>query len=151
MPPRPINLSLYRAQIIKQARINVKYEEIAKRLQDLHRIAIDQRTIKRRLQQQDVKVKTIILNMPLFCAQIAIFFRLSNTNKETLKDLINMGYQTSIQTIKRIRKEIGLIRRINVFDKKAIDKQMFKVLQRELDNRLIAGYSKRHLHVYFRQ
>jgi len=41
MPPRPINLSLYCAQIIKWAYTNVKYEEIAKRLQDLHKIAID--------------------------------------------------------------------------------------------------------------
>jgi len=30
--------------------------------------------------------------MPLFRAQIAIFFRLGNTNEETLKDLIDMGY-----------------------------------------------------------
>jgi len=41
MPPRLINLSLYRAQIIKWAYTNVKYKEIAKRLQDLHKIAID--------------------------------------------------------------------------------------------------------------
>jgi len=46
---------------------------------------------------------------------------------------------------------MGLVCRINVFDKKAIDEQMFKVLQRELDDRRIAGYGRRHLHVYFRQ
>ena len=151
MPPRLINLSLYRAQIIKQACTNVKYEEIAKRLRDLHGIAIDQRTIKTRLQQQDVKVKTTTLDTPLFRVQIAIFFRLSNIDEETFKDFINIGYQTSIQIVKRVRKEMGLICYINVFDKKAIDKQMFKVLQRELDNKLIASYSKRHLYVYFRQ
>jgi hypothetical protein len=66
--------------------------------------------------------------MPLICAQIAILFRLSNTDEETLEDLTDMGYRISIWSIARIRKRIGLVRRINVFDKKAIDKQMFKVL-----------------------
>jgi hypothetical protein len=62
-----------------------------------------------------------------------------------------MGYQISIWAVTRIRKEMGLIRRINVFNRKAIDEQMFKVLHRELDDGLIAGYGKRHLHVYFRR
>jgi hypothetical protein len=66
--------------------------------------------------------------MPLIRAQIAILFCLGNTDKETLKDLTNMGYRISIWSIARIRKRMGLICRINIFDKKAIDKQMFKVL-----------------------
>ncbi len=41
MPPQLINLSLYCAQIIKWARTNIKYKEIAKRLRDLHGIAIN--------------------------------------------------------------------------------------------------------------
>jgi len=89
--------------------------------------------------------------MPLLRAQIAILFRLGNIDEETLEDLTNIGYQISIWTITRIKKQMGLICRINIFDKKAIDKQMFKVLQRELDNRRIAGYRRRHLHIYFRR
>ena len=68
------------------------------------------------------------LDTPLIRAQIAILFRLGNIDKETFKDLIDIGYQISIWSIARIRKRIGLVRRINVFDKKAIDEQMFKVL-----------------------
>jgi len=34
--------------------------------------------------------------MPLLRAQIAILFRLGNTDKETLEDLTNIGYQISI-------------------------------------------------------
>ena len=151
MLPRTIDLFAHCAQIIEQACTNVPYDEIAKRLQNLYKIAINKRTLQRRLQQQSVKVKTIILNTPLLRAQIAILFRLGNIDEKTLEDLINMGYQLSIQAIIRIKKEIGLIRRINVFNKKAIDEQIFKVLQRELDNRRIASYKQRHLHVYFRQ
>jgi len=51
----------------------------------------------------------------------------------------------------RIKKEISLICCINVFNKKVIDKQMFKVLYKELDDGLIASYNRRHLHVYFRR
>ena len=68
------------------------------------------------------------LDTPLIRAQIAILFRLGNIDKETFKDLTNMGYRISIQFIARIKKRIGLIRRINVFNKKVINKQIFKVL-----------------------
>ena len=66
--------------------------------------------------------------MPLLRAQIAILFRLGNIDEETLEDLTNIGYQISIWTITRIKKQIGLICYINIFNKKAINKQMFKVL-----------------------
>jgi hypothetical protein len=62
-----------------------------------------------------------------------------------------MGYQISIWAVIRIRKQMGLVRRINVFDRKAMDKQMFEVLERELDDGRIAGYGRRHLYVYFRR
>ena len=62
-----------------------------------------------------------------------------------------MGYQISIWTITRIRKQIGLVRRMNIFNRKAIDEQMFEVLQRELDDGRITGYGRRHLYVYFRR
>jgi hypothetical protein len=62
------------------------------------------------------------LDMPLLCTQIAILFYLGNIDEETLEDLINMGYQISIWAVTHIRKEMGLIRRINVFNRKAIDK-----------------------------
>jgi hypothetical protein len=117
----------------------------------LHKIAVDKRTIKRRLQQWDIKIKTTTLDTPLLRAQIAILFRLGNTDEETLEDFTNIGYQISIWTITRIRKQMGLIRRMNIFDKKAINEQIFEVLQRELDNGRIASYGQRHLHVYFRQ
>ena len=45
-----------------------------------------------------------------------------------------MGYQISIWLITRIKKQLSLMRYINIFNKKAINKQIFKVLQKELDN-----------------
>jgi hypothetical protein len=92
MPPRPIDLAPYRTQIIEWARTNVAYEEIAKRLRNLHKIAVDKRTIKRRLQQWDVNIRTTTVDTPLLRAQITILFRLGNTDEETLEDLIDMGY-----------------------------------------------------------
>ena len=45
MPPRTINLSAHRAQIIKWAHINVPHDKIAKRLQNLYKIAVNKRII----------------------------------------------------------------------------------------------------------
>jgi hypothetical protein len=151
MAPKPIDLSAHRAQIIEWACTNVAYDEIVERLRIFHGIEINKRTLKRRLQQWHVEVRTTMLDTFLLRAQITILFRLGNTDAETLEDLTDMGYQISIWAVTRIRKELGLIRRMNVFDRKAMDDQMFETLRSELDDGRIAGYGRRHLHVYFRR
>ena len=51
----------------------------------------------------------------------------------------------------RLRKEIGLLRRIGVFERNERDAQLFQVLQEELNNRRIEGYGRRLLYDYFRK
>jgi hypothetical protein len=53
--------------------------------------------------------------------------------------------------VTRLRKEIGLLRRIGVFKRNKRDAQLFQVLQEELNNGRIEGYSQRLLHDYFRK
>jgi hypothetical protein len=68
-----------------------------------------------------------------------------------LEDLEDCGYTASITGVVRICKKLGLIRRITTMDRQAADKQLFAILQSELNNRRITGYGRRYLHAYFRQ
>jgi hypothetical protein len=53
--------------------------------------------------------------------------------------------------VTRLRKEIGLLRRMGVFERNERDAQLFQVLQEELNDRRIEGYGRRLLHDYFRK
>jgi hypothetical protein len=45
---------------------------------------------------------------------------------------------------------MGFVRRMSVFERKALDQQLFDVLKEELDDGRIAGYGKGLLYSYFK-
>jgi arginine repressor len=150
--PRPIkNLLPYRDAITEWACTNVTREEIAKRLKDLWGIEVNSRTVERRLQQWGIQTRTQTADTPFLRAQIAIMYRLGDTDEEMLEDLQDLGYNASITGVTRIRRDLGLARRMTVTDRQAEDEQLFEILKNELDDGRIAGYGRRHLHVYFKQ
>jgi hypothetical protein len=59
--------------------------------------------------------------MSLLRASIIILFRLNYTNKEIVEELIDYGYTISLAAVKRIRIDIGLRRRMCVFNRQAQD------------------------------
>jgi hypothetical protein len=151
MPRLSINLLPYREAITEWARTNVNQEEIANRLKDLYGISVDPRTVRRRLQEWNVQTRTQTADTPFLRAQIAILYRLGDTDEEMLEDLEDCGYTASITGVVRIRKKLGLIRRMTTMDRQAADEQLFAILQSELNDGRVAGYGRRHLHAYFRQ
>jgi hypothetical protein len=150
MPRLSINLLPYREAITEWARTNVNQEEIANRLKDLYGISVDPHTVRRRLQEWNVQIRTQTADTPFLRTQIAILYRLGDTDKEMLEDLEDYGYIASITGVVRIRKKLGLIRRMTTMDRQAADEQLFAILQSELNNRRVAGYGRRYLYIYFR-
>ena len=144
-----INLLPYRKAITEWARTNVNQEEIANRLKDLYGISVDLYTVRRRLQEWNVQIRTQTADMPFLYIQIAILYRLGDTDEEMLEDLEDCGYTASITGVVRIYKKLGLIYCMTTIDRQAADEQLFAILQSELNNGRIAGYGRRHLHVYF--
>src|SRR6266536_3177786 len=131
--PRPsIDIDQYRNEIINWACVNITHEEIAKKLQNKYVIPICKRTVTRRLQQWDIQTRTITKDTPFLRAQIAILYRMNCTDEEMLEDLEDMGYQVLIWAVTRVRKQMGLVRRISVFNRQALDSQLFEILRREL-------------------
>jgi len=68
-----------------------------------------------------------------------------------LIELIDYSYKISLTGLKRVRIEIGLRRRMSVFDRQARDAQLFKILKAELNEGYLEGYSRRHLYTYFKK
>ena len=68
-----------------------------------------------------------------------------------LEDLQDMGYQISISAVTRVRKQMGLVRRMSVFNRQALDSQLFEILRRELDDGRVLGYGRGLLWTYFRR
>jgi hypothetical protein len=116
----------------------------------LWKIDINTRIIKCRLREWNIQVYTQIADMPFLCIQIAILYRLGDTDEEMLEDLEDCGYTALITGVVRICKKLSLIRRMTIMDRQAADKQLFVILQSELNDRRVVGYGQRYLHIYFR-
>jgi hypothetical protein len=78
-------------------------------------------------------------------------YRLGDTDEEMVEDLEDLGFRVSITRVTRIRRKLGLVRRITALDRQEADAQLFDILRAELDDGRIAGYRRRHLQLYFRQ
>ena len=73
------------------------------------------------------------------------------TDVEIIVELADYGYIITLTRVKRIRIEMGLRRRMSVFDKQARDAQLFEILKAELNKGHLEGYSRRHLYTYFKK
>jgi hypothetical protein len=150
--PRPrMDLDLIRAHIISWTRAHHTTEEIAQNIETTFGWTVSERTIYRRLQFWGIRRCVIAQDMPNLRTQIAILFRMSCTDDEIVIELQYCGYNINKFQVMRLRREIGLLRRMGVFERKERDTQLFEVLREELDNGRIEGYGRRLLHDYFRK
>jgi hypothetical protein len=137
--------------IINWARTNVRTDEIVRRLRDEWGIKTSRRTVYRRLDEWGFHRHVRTEDTPLLRASIAILFRLNCTDVEMVTELADCGYIITLTGVKRIRLEMGLRRRMSVFDRQARDAQLFEILKAELDEGHLEGYGRRHLYTYFRK
>ena len=67
------------------------------------------------------------------------------TDVEIIIELADYGYIITLIKVKRIRLEMGLRKKMSVFDRQARDAQLFEILKAELDEGHLEEYSRRHL------
>jgi G:T-mismatch repair DNA endonuclease (very short patch repair protein) len=72
-------------------------------------------------------------------------YRLGDTDEEMVKDLKDLGFRVLITRVTRIRKKLGLVRRITALNRQEADTQLFDILRAKLDDGRIVGYRRRHL------
>jgi len=73
------------------------------------------------------------------------------SDDEMVTELQYCGYNINKTQVTRLRKEIGLRRRMGVFERQERDTQLFQVLQEELNDGRIKGYGRRLLYDYFKK
>jgi hypothetical protein len=151
MASRDATIDDMKQHIINWACTNVRTDEIIRRLRDEWGIKTSRRTVFRRLEEWGTHRRILTEDTPLLRASIAILFRLNCTDEEIVEELVDCGYNTSLTAVKRIRVSMGLLRRMNLFDRQARDAQLFEILKAELDEGHIEGYGRRHLYTYFKK
>lgn len=90
---------------------------------------------------------------PSLRSQVAIYFMSGFTDSEIVLAL--NGDRTGIdyvhkRTVERIRKSQGLVRRMSAFARQESNKQLWDIVERELDTGTIEGYGKGLLYTHFK-
>jgi hypothetical protein len=150
--PRPrIDLDLIRAHIISWTQAHHTTEEIAQNIETTFGWTVSERTIYRRLESWGIRRRVTAEDTPNLRAQIAILFRMSCTDDEIVIELQYCRYNINKTQVTRLRREMGLLRRLSVFEREERDTQLFEILREELDNGRIEGYGRRLLRDYFQK
>ena len=132
MAPPMVDLDPYREIILEWVRTNIHTDEMAKRLESQFCVRVKGRTIYRRLKDWKVMRRAVTLDTPFLRAQIAILFRLNCTDEEIVVKLTDYGYTLGRTAVVRIRKDLGLVRRMTSTDRKESDAQLYEILKREV-------------------
>jgi hypothetical protein len=112
---------------------------------------VEQKTIRRRLQEWGITRRTKVDDTPQLRARIAIlFYNCCLSDKNILNILQQEGYSISSWSLIRIRKEMGIKRRIDPQNLEEADRELLELVQRELDKGTIEGLGRGNLHAYFR-
>ena len=150
--PRPAkNLDSHQKEITELFLNNFSTEEIASHLLSSYNVQVSTKTLKRRLADWDIKKRVKTEDSSQLRARIAtLFFECCAEDNEILYILDQEGYTIGKTGLKRLRKELGLIRRISRFDREKADEKLREVVLQELDKGLIEGYGRGYLYHHFR-
>jgi hypothetical protein len=147
----PVNLTPYKRQIISWIRMKISQDIIIQQLERRYNIHVSLRTLQRRIDSWNAFHRITTKDTPYLRSQIAILFRLNCTDEEIALELGSRDISISVRAIERIRKELGLLRRMLVTERVELDKQVFHILKEELDQGAIEGYGRGLLHIYFKK
>lgn len=152
MAGRPsIDLSFLKDVIISQFQNGMTAADISSYIYTNYEVNVEQKTIRRRLLHWGVRKRLRTNDTPQLRARIAVlFYQCCLTDHDILNALKKEGYSVSTTALVRIRKELGMKRRINPGDADAADHAIQEVVQRELDNGFIEGLGRGNLFSYFR-
>jgi tRNA threonylcarbamoyladenosine modification (KEOPS) complex Pcc1 subunit len=145
-----INLEPFKDVIVELRSEEYTAEQIAVFLQSEYNINVKSRTIGTRLQQWGIRRRIIASDTPELRASIAILFRLNCTDEEMLIELQESGINIEITQLARIRRDLGLVRRMTINQRKEVDSQLFELLTEEVKDGRIEGYGRRLLYTYFK-
>jgi hypothetical protein len=145
---RPVvDLEPLKEQILSLFHSGYTHQEIAL---EVH---AKERTISRRLQAWGIRKRAPYVKTEdkMMRAQVAIYFAGNLTDDEIAFALQQQGWRVHKRTVARIRISQGIRRRFSAFQRQVAVETLWKIIEQELDNGSIEGYSRRLLQVHFKR
>jgi hypothetical protein len=150
--PRPtIDLEPYK-ELIQESYIDndIDLDTIRVELQHRHNVTVSLRTLRVRLKTWNIQKRQQSHDSPELRYRIITLFFDVGLDDPTLLDVLQReGYQIAIWGLQRLRKEMGLIRRVSPFDSEAVRIQTLEIVQKKLEKGTILPYGRRLLYDHF--
>lgn len=150
MPAHVIQLNQFKDQILEWRTAKKNPKEIRHLLKEQYNFECTIRTIERRLQTWDSRVRIIVKETPALRLEIAALFQFQFDDATILRILQEKGFQIGLTSLVRIRLSLGLRRRLSVWERDEANEQLWSIVQAELDKGEIEGYGIRLLYTWFR-
>lgn len=80
---------------------------------------------------------------------IALTYALCFNDADTLNALLKEDFEIGQTRLVRIRKSMGIIRRILVFDRKTADAELLTLVEQEYAKENLDGFGKQYIHMHF--
>ena len=149
-----INVMLYRSEILDLRQRGLRSEEISQTIQRLFDVKISSSTIKRRLREWDVMSKRKQTeDSPELRVRIRyLFFEIQLEDEDMLRTLKTEGFDLGLTGLVRLRKEMGLHRRLRGEEaQQEADEVLRHHIQEQQQKGTIEGYGRGLLFTHFRQ
>jgi hypothetical protein len=150
-----IGLELYKAQIINLYQDGRTPAAISTLLQQEHDLKVSPRTVSYRLQSwgaQKYNPRAVRRQPSLQHRVQELFYDMGLEDSDLLEVLQSEGFQINARTLRRVRMELGLFRRIDDPDQRKIrDQTALEGLVQEANAGTIEGYGRELLHRHMRR
>jgi Clr5 domain len=149
----PINLEPYRQEIEDLYNNNNNtIDYVISQLQVRHGLQVKATTLKDRLRKWGIRQKnpTVASDEALHARIKVLFFQAGLDDKDLHRVLQEEGYRITRSTLKRLRRKLGLYRRVaNQAMAQQQVEEVLKKLEEEFEKGTIEGYGKNLLHRHF--
>lgn len=149
MPRPPIPLEEHRELVLELSSNSITISEIHRILRDEHNIRIGLRTLKNRLQAWQITKNTRSNTSEQLRDRIKDLCLLRQSDKNILRILTSEGQTVNISSLIRIRKKLGLKKRVELEDREIADQEILPIVRAELQKGLIEGYGRDMLQAHF--
>jgi hypothetical protein len=157
-----MNIAMPRAILpLDQFKENIRYwifEENLSNIEIAHRISVrldkpcSFRTIENRLRDWGFNRRNHVKDSTELRLRIAVLFQQSYSDQNIVRQLEreDLG-PISARQVAIIRKKIGFVRRMSVYERARADQQLVQLVREELDTGIIESYGRSLLEKWFRQ
>ena len=152
MAPSSIDLNLYREEIADLLYSGKTISDLVKYLKDTYEVEISICTLKRRLRTWHITVRPSAQDTSALRDRISELFFNGLDEQQLLRTLQQEGYQTGKYSLVRIRKELGLKRRLRTNEEQDQAEELAQyTLTEELQKGVVEGYGRGLLYAHFQQ